>query len=94
MPLTPEEQEARLRELATDDVVLVRQALRDAFWRWVCWPFSRRRVDAFFDAFERVQDLNANRAMGNVESFARLFATRLTDLEQRVAALERSVGLR
>ena len=66
MPLTNEEKTDLIARLAGGDVVMARQALRDAFWHLTRWPFSRTRVDAFFDAFERLQDLNANRAIGNI----------------------------
>jgi len=63
-------------------------ALRDAFWHLICWPFSHARVDAFFDAFERLQDLNANRAIGNMAPLIVPLDRRLTALELRVDRLE------
>ena len=69
-------------------MVVARQALRDAFWHLTRWPFSRTRVDAFFDAFERLQDLNANRAIGNMAPLIVPLDRRLTALELRVDRLE------
>lgn len=88
MPLTNEEKNDVLVRVATDDVVVARQALRDAFWHLICWPFSRKRVDALFDAFEAVQDLNANRAIGNMAPLIVPLDRRLTALELRVDRLE------
>lgn len=95
MPLTNEEKTDLIARLAGGDVVMARQALRDAFWHLTRWPFSRARVDAFFDAFERLQDLNANKAIGNIEPLIAPLARRITvveddvsDLRQRVAHLE------
>ena len=88
MPLTNEEKNDLIARLAGNDVVVARQALRDAFWYLTRWPFSRARVDAFFDAFERLQDLNANRAMGNMAPLIVPLDRRLTALEQRVDRLE------
>lgn len=88
MPLTNEERNDVLVRVATDDVVAARQALRDAFWYLTRWPFSRARVDAFFDAFERLQDLNANRAIGNMAPLIVPLDRRLTALELRVDRLE------
>jgi hypothetical protein len=95
MPLTNEEKTDLLARLAGNDVVVARQALRDAMWHLICWPFSHARVDAFFDAFERLQDLNANKAIGNIEPLIAPLARRITvveddvsDLRQRVAHLE------
>lgn len=88
MPLTNEEQSALFARVAADDVVQARQALREAFWYLTRWPFSRARIDAFFDAFERVQDLNANRAIGNIAPLIVPLDRRLTALEQRVGRLE------
>ena len=88
MPLTPEEKNDLLARLAGGDVVQARQALRDAFWHLTRWPFSRTRVDAFFDAFERLQDLNANRAIGNMAPLIVPLDRRLTALELRVDLLE------
>ena len=45
-------------------------------------------VDAFFDAFERMQDLNANRAMGNMAPLIVPLEGRITALEQRVSQIE------
>ncbi len=88
MPLTNEEKTDLIARLAGGDVVMARQALRDAFWHLTRWPFSRARVDAFFDAFERLQDLNANKAIGNIEPLIAPLARRLTALELRVNRLE------
>ena len=88
MPLTNEERNDVLARVATDDVVVARQALRDAFWHLTRWPFSRTRVDAFFDAFERLQDLNASRAIGNMAPLIVPLDRRLTALELRVDLLE------
>ncbi len=88
MPLTNEEKNDLIARLAGDDVVAARQALRDAFWHLTRWPFSRTRVDAFFDAFERLQDLNANRAIGNMAPLIVPLDRRLTALELRVDRLE------
>ncbi len=88
MPLTNEEKNDLIARLAGDDVVAARQALRDAFWHLICWPFSHARVDAFFDAFERLQDLNANRAIGNMAPLIVPLDRRLTALELRVDRLE------
>lgn len=88
MPLTNEEKTDLLARLAGDDVVQARQKLRDAFWYLTRWPFSRARVDAFFDAFERLQDLNANRAIGNMAPLIVPLDRRLTALELRVDRLE------
>lgn len=88
MPLTNEEKSDLIARLAGDDVVAARQALRDAFWHLICWPFSHARVDAFFDAFERLQDLNANRAIGNMAPLIVPLDRRLTALELRVDRLE------
>lgn len=88
MPLTNEEKNDLLARLAGNDVVVARQALRDAFWYLTRWPFSRTRVDAFFDAFERLQDLNANRAIGNMAPLIVPLDRRLTALELRVDRLE------
>lgn len=88
MPLTNEEKNDLIARLAGDDVVAARQALRDAFWHLIRWPFSRKRVDAFFDAFERLQDLNANRAIGNMAPLIVPLDRRLTALELRVDRLE------
>ena len=83
MPLTNEEKNDLIARLAGNDVVVARQALRDAFWYLTRWPFSRARVDAFFDAFERLQDLNANRAIGNMAPLIVPLDRRLTALELR-----------
>ena len=88
MPLTNEEKNDLIARLAGNDVVVARQALRDAFWYLTRWPFSRARVDAFFDAFERLQDLNANRAIGNMAPLIVPLDRRLTALELRVDRLE------
>ena len=88
MPLTNEEKNDLIARLAGNDVVVARQALRDAFWYLTRWPFSRARVDAFFDAFERLQDLNANRAIGNMAPLIVPLDRRLTALELRVNRLE------
>ena len=88
MPLTNEEKNDLMARVANDDVVRARQALREAFWYLTRWPFSRARIDAFFDAFERVQDLNANRAIGNIAPLIVPLDRRLTALEQRVDRLE------
>ena len=88
MPLTNEEKNDLIARLAGGDVVMARQALRDAFWHLTRWPFSRARVDAFFDAFERLQDLNANRAIGNMAPLIVPLDRRLTALELRVDRLE------
>ena len=88
MPLTNEEKNDLIARLAGNDVVVARQALRDAFWHLTRWPFSRARVDAFFDAFERLQDLNANRAIGNMAPLIVPLDRRLTALELRVDRLE------
>lgn len=88
MPLTNEEKTDLIARLAGGDVVMARQALRDAFWHLTRWPFSRARVDAFFDAFERLQDLNANRAIGNMAPLIVPLDRRLTALELRVDRLE------
>lgn len=88
MPLSQDEQQAVMARIAADDVVIARQALRDAFWHLTRWPFSRARVDAFFDAFERLQDLNANRAIGNMAPLIVPLDRRLTALELRVDLLE------
>ena len=88
MPLTNEEKNDLIARLAGNDVVVARQALRDAFWHLTRWPFSRTRVDSFFDAFERLQDLNANRAIGNMAPLIVPLDRRLTALEDRVSALE------
>ena len=88
MPLSQDEQQAVMARIAADDVVIARQALRDAFWHLICWPFSHARVDAFFDAFERLQDLNANRAIGNMAPLIVPLDRRLTALELRVDRLE------
>ena len=97
MPLSREEQQAVMARVANDDVVRARQALRDAMWDWICLPFSHRRLNAFLDAFERLQDVNANRVIGNIAPLiapfdARLseFSERLSTLEDRVTALERA----
>lgn len=88
MPLTNEEKNDLLARLAGNDVVVARQALRDAFWHLICWPFSHARVNAFFDAFERVQDVNANRVIGNMAPLIVPLDRRLTALELRVDRLE------
>ena len=88
MPLTNEEKNDLIARLAGNDVVVARQALRDAFWHLTRWPFSRTRVDSFFDAFERLQDLNANRAIGNMSPLIVPLDRRLTALELRVDLLE------
>mgnify|MGYP003474686378 FL=1 len=88
MPLTNEEKNDLMARVANDDVVRARQALREAFWYLTRWPFSRARIDAFFDAFERVQDLNANRAIGNIAPLIVPLDRRLTALELRVDQLE------
>ena len=88
MPLTNEEKDDLITRLAGNDVVVARQALRDAFWHLTRWPFSRTRVDSFFDAFERLQDLNANRAIGNMAPLIVPLDRRLTALELRVDRLE------
>lgn len=91
MPLTNEEKSDLLARLAGDDVVEARQALRDAFWRLIRWPFSRKRVDAFFDAFERLQDLNANRAIGNIAPLLVPLDRRITLVEDEVSDLRKRV---
>ncbi len=88
MPLSQDEQQAVMARIAADDVVIARQALRDATWRWVCVPFSHRRLNAFLDAFERLQDVNANRAIGNIAPLIVPLERRLSALEDRVSALE------
>ena len=88
MPLTNEEKNDLIARLAGNDVVVARQALRDAFWHLICWPFGHARVDAFFDAFERLQDLNASRAIGNMAPLIVPLDRRLTALELRVDRLE------
>jgi len=88
MPLNEAERQAVYARVAADDVVQARQLLRDAMWRWVCMPFSHARLNAFLDAFERLQDLNANRVIGNIAPLIVPFDQRLTALEQRVSALE------
>ena len=92
MPLTNEEQAEVLARVASNEVVRVRQALRDAMWRWICLPFSHARLNLFLDAFERVQDVNANRVIGNIAPLIVPFDARLTALEQRVTELERLSG--
>lgn len=96
MPLTTEEQAARLRELASDDMIVAMQRLEDATWRWLFWPFSRERLTAIFDALQHVMHVQSNRLMGTVGSIARLYedqilavAQRVTELEQRMDAIER-----
>ena len=84
MPLTPEEKNDLLARLAGGDVVQARQALRDAFWHLTRWPFSRARVDAFFDAFERLQDLNANKAIGNIAPLIAPLARRVNLVENEI----------
>lgn len=88
MPLTTEEKNDLFARVAADDVVQVRQVLRDAMWRWVCLPFSHARLNTFLDAFERLQDVNANRAIGNIAPLVVPLDRRLTALEQRVDRLE------
>jgi len=91
MPLTNEEKTDLLARLAGDDVVQARQALRDSMWRWVCMPFSHKRLDAFLDAFERLQDVNANRTIGNIAPLIVPFDGRLNEFGERLAALEQRV---
>lgn len=88
MPLTNEEQSALFARVAADDVVQARQALRDTMWRWVCLPFSHARLNTFLDAFERLQDVNANRAIGNMAPLVVPLERRISSLEDRVTALE------
>ena len=85
MPLTDAERDAIMVRVANDDVVRARQVLREAFWYLTRWPFSRARIDAFFDAFERLQDLNANRAIGNI-------APLIVPLDRRITIVEDEVG--
>lgn len=91
MPLTEREREAVMARVANDDVVQARQALRDSMWRWVCMPFSHKRLDAFLDAFERLQDVNANRTIGNIAPLIVPLDRRLNEFGERLAALEQRV---
>lgn len=91
MPLTEREREAVMARVANDDVVQARQALRDTMWRWVCLPFSHARLNAFLDAFERLQDVNANRVIGNIAPLIVPLDARLNAFGERLTALERRV---
>lgn len=91
MPLTNEEKAEILARVAGDEVVAARQALRDAMWRWVCLPFSHQRLNAFLDAFERLQDINANRVIGNIAPLIVPFDRRLNEFGERLAALEQRI---
>ncbi len=91
MPLTNDEKKATMARVAGDEVTVARQALRDTMWRWVCLPFSHARLDAFLDAFERLQDVNANRVIGNIAPLIVPFDRRLNEFGERLAALEQRV---
>ncbi len=88
MPLTEREREAVMARVVGDEVLQARQLLRDAMWRWVCMPFSHARLNAFLDAFERLQDVNANRVIGNMAPLVVPLERRISALERRVDALE------
>ncbi len=92
MPLTNDEKRELMARVAGDEVVVARQALRDAMWHWVCLPFSHARLNAFLDAFERLQDVNANRTIANIAPLIVPFDARLNAFGERLTALEQRVG--